>query len=151
MSSGYNENTIDVCWEGSGALQVIYFYQDSLGNYNISRHAFDQDSSRSSNNFSDVNAGGCAGLPVSASISELTSGGKIPLFLVFKPFYDSAVFGVEGTAGLPVQGHEITSTGEVDRSEDEVISRRVKVFRGWDMPSNHFFHAVFSSTGVTTQ
>lgn len=147
LANGYAGASIDVCWQAGAAIEVISFYEQS-GSYDISRFAFDSDNGRTGeNNFDYADGGGCSGLAVSDTIN-LTG---TPLFLVIKPFYQGTEIGVDGSSiPLPVQGYEVVSTGEVERSEEEVISRRVKVYQSWNSPSEYFYHSVFSNTGVTT-
>ncbi len=151
LNSGYDENSIDVCWEVNAAVEVIYFYRDV--NDEISRFAFDPELSRrggaDGNNFSDI-GGSCAGLDTGATINDLTTGGKTPLFLVVRPFYEETRIGISGGAEIPIQGHEITSTGEIDKSNEEVISRRLKVFREWESPPSYFYSGITSRNDVTT-
>jgi len=153
LNSGYDENTIDVCWEVNAAVEVIYFYRDSLGNDDIARFAFDPELSRrggaDGNNFADVGSS-CAGLDTGATINDLTTGGLTPLFLVVRPFYEETRIGISGGAEVPVQGHEITSTGEIERGDEKVISRRLKVFREWESPPSYFYSGITSGNDVTT-
>lgn len=147
LDQGYGGGSINICWQNQAAVEIIYFYDS--GGYNISRFAYNSNSTSSiANGFSDPTGTECAGLDTSASINL---GGYTPLFLVVRPFYSETEIGFSGSEAFPVQGNEITSTGEVVRSEEEVISRRIKAYQSWEIPSEFFFHSVFANTGVTTQ
>jgi len=152
----YQGNEISVCWQASGseqaAVEVLYFYQDTGGGYDLSRFTFDPDAGRrSSNNFSGVDPSGCGGLDTSGTVSLDGADVSEPLFLVLRPFYQMVEIGVEGTEAVPGQGYEVVSTAQIPRSETETISRRVKVFRNWQAPFDYFYHSVFSTAGITRQ
>ncbi len=146
LTQGYNGASIDICWQDGAAVETIYFYDD--GSYNISRFAYNSNSTSTiSNGFSNSFSSGCANLDTSATISL----GGTPLFLIIRPFYAETEIGVLGTEALPIQGNEVTSTADVKRSEDEVVSRRIKAYQSWEIPPEFFFHSIFANTGVTTQ
>ncbi|MFO7901403.1 MAG: hypothetical protein R6U98_01985, partial [Pirellulaceae bacterium] len=68
---------------------------------------------------------------------------------VLKPFYNQTPLGVSGDE-FPSQGYEIYSTAEVQEStQDQNISRRVRVFKSWDILPNNLFNVLFSGTGIS--
>jgi hypothetical protein len=149
-TEGYTGSDIEVCWGNNAALEVTYFYQ-SGGSYDIQRWTFDNDTDRRlNNNFTDPTGSGCSTTDSDLTVSHNVSLQGTPLFLVLKPFYYQTPLGVEGDT-LPSQGYEIYSTAQVEESsEDENISRRIRVFRGWDILPDSLFNVLFSGTGIVT-
>lgn len=155
LASGYEEVAVDVCWD-SAAIEVAYFYDSTgLGDYQVRRFAFDPVADRRNNTGGDDGAGnhfsaaapGCVGRSSGGTINFPVGG--IPLFLTIRPFYQATQIGIAGLAPLPIQGYEIISTGEVVQNNQEKISRKVRVFRGWETPPLFFFDAIFSGTGLS--
>lgn len=153
LNSGYEGGSIEICWDQGTAIEIIYFYDKGANNYDISHYAYDSDSGRTSTNqFNESTGGGCAGLDASETVNLENTPPNIPLFMVVRPFYGETRIGADGDTNIiPEQGYEVVSSAEITRSETEKISRRIKVFRGWEIPPEFFYHSVFANTGVTTQ
>ncbi len=142
FDAGYDSNEITVCWANEAALEITYFYQDG-GSYDIRRWA--SDPGDNGNNFDNAAGSACSDLAHSYEISGLPG---TPLFLVLKPFYNQTPLGVRGDE-FPSQGYEIYSTAEVEpTSEGEKISRRIRMFKSWDIIPNALFNVIFSGTGI---
>ncbi|MBU2591912.1 hypothetical protein KKD61_00430, partial [Patescibacteria group bacterium] len=129
-ASGYDDASVDLCWENEAALEAVYFYR-SGGSYGVRRFTFDPVADRrdfsggagTGNHFSPPTGAGCAGMNLSGTV-DLSA--ETPLFLVVKPFYQETRIGVLGLSPLPVQGYEVTSAGSITQNTQEKISRKVK-------------------------
>lgn len=139
---------VKICWESEAALEMVLFYK-SAGEYKTQRWAFDSDAAGHGNNFSNPGSTGCLGLPVDATLN-LPAG--TPLFLLAKAHYGSTSVGVEavGDNNFPSQGLVVTSTGEVVSGDDQIVSRRLRIFQTWDLPPLVFLEPLFSSGSVRT-
>lgn len=149
-SSGYDQTSIDLCWQNGAAIEAIYFYRATGGEYQIRHFAFDSDAASRGNNFVSTGLGSCSeidGLNISTTL-DLSDG--TPLFLVVRPFYQSTQIGVVTQSGstLPAQGYLITSSGMVERDQGNNIARRIMVFHGWNAPPPSLFHGLYG-TGIS--
>lgn len=136
----YSAGTIDVCWEGSAALEVGIYYQEA-GVYKVARAAIDPDGTRrDDNNFDPPDGGSCAGLD---NKKGLSLPGGTPLFLRLRVLYANAKVGVRapgGTGGLlPSQGIEIESTGYAGEA-----TRKVKIVKFHPAPPVFFDMLLYS-------
>lgn len=156
FNNGYSEPDVTVCWEDEEdgtqvALEVTYFYEDG-GSYETKKWAFDPDDTRRDiNGFSEPDDWFCSDEQgdMMENSANLTLTGT-PLFLVARPFYGRTGFAVSGGTNFPSQGYEIYSTAEVqDSSENEKISRRIRVFKSWNVAPDSLFNALFAGMGVS--
>ncbi len=156
FNNGYSEPEITVCWENQEdgtqvALEVTYFYEEG-GSYETKKWAFDpHDTRRDTNGFSQPGTWVCNDAQGNSmeNSADLSLTGT-PLFLVARPFYGRTGFAVSAGADLPSQGHEIYSTAEVqESSENEKISRRIRVFKSWNVAPDSLFNALFAGTGIS--
>lgn len=150
FTSGYSEPNITVCWENNAAVEITHFYKDG-GSYEIERWAFDPNNTRrGTNNFSEPGGWVCNDNQDNSmeNSADLSLTGT-PLFLSVKTFYERTSIAVSAGADLPSQGYEIYSTAEVQQSsEDEKISRRIRVFKTWNMVPDNLFNVLFSGSGI---
>lgn len=147
-ASGYNGSEITVCWQDNAAIEIIYFYQDSGGDYQIKRYALDPDGSRAGNNgFTNANIGTCPAITGLNRSYQLNLPGDVPIMLVVRLFYQMSRVGVAtGGESLPAQGYLITSSGSVSQGDQEVV-RRIKVFKSWNSVVTSLFSSIYG-TGV---
>lgn len=159
-SSYYSDSSITVYWgnpgdtgDGSPALEATLFYKDFLGDYKVTRWAFDAKKDIRNNNFSSsvtVNSEAIAGLqqtvvPAYSTTITLPSSPNIPYLLNLKPLYnsDSVWVGVKSSSGnFPAQATCYKSTAQIIASG---VTRAVNQCRYFKTPGALFDYALFST------
>ena len=138
----YTASTIEVCWQGSAAIEVTTYYRDGT-TYKVAREAVDPDEPRGLiNGFSEADSGSCAGLN-NRKVISLPNGASITLlFLRLRIFYASAKVGVVGF-NLPSQGAKIESVGQAGTA-----TRKVEVVRFHPAPPEIFDFTLYSGQGL---
>jgi len=144
--SGYDQTSIKLCWQDEAAVEVIYFYRNASSQYQIKKYALDPNGTRAGDNgfTTGTEIGVCSDISDLNHSYQVDLSAGTPLFLAVRPFYQATQIGVvaAGGASLPAQGHLITSSGSVARGEQDV-TRKIKVFRSWNSPSQPLFHVIF--------
>ena len=162
----YTENNIVVCWghnvtavdATAPALEAILYFQTS-GQVKVGRMGYDPNVSRQGQN-SFQTAGSASGCPAgktyafSTVVALNTLGGynstsDNPLLLRLRLLYNGETghfIGVkaQGSALLPAQGTNISSTGQSGST-----NRKVSLFQRYGDPFPQFDNAVFSGAGLS--
>ena len=150
----YQGDTLTLCWDDA-ALEAIYFYRDISGQEMIRHYAYDPDAAANGNGFTVPGDGAtCPDHTYGATIppGEFPSvPNNFPRFIALKPLYSATQVGVVASPGqaLPSQGFDIVSTGEVSIGEEEKVSRKIKVFKGWNILPSSFFSAISAGGSIT--
>jgi hypothetical protein len=146
----YTTATIDVCWSGTAALEVIIYYKDGV-TYKVARGAYDANAAAHANNFSSPDLGSCAGLNNKKTLNFVNDFGlpanRTLLFLRLRVLYANATVGVRTPGGgggvLPSQGKKIESTGTAGTS-----NRKVEVIRMHPAPPGIFDFLLYSGSDL---
>jgi len=145
----YDGGQITLCWDNDdAALEAILFYRSDVGDDLISHYGYDPDPERRDNNGLAEVSGSCPEFDHGQTI-DLPEG--TPLFLVLKPLYQTSQVGVASPSGssLPSQGYEIIATGQADIGSSRTVSRKIKVFRGWNTLPAAFFSAISAGGSIS--
>jgi len=153
----FTGNSVNLCWEEEAGVELVLFYKNAAGVYKTQRWAFDSNAAGHDNNFDSPDIMNCSQAaefsnPVGKNIG-LPGSPAIPLFVVAKVYYANSRIAAEAVGGdfFSSQGIKITSTGTVVSGDDQVVSRRLRIFQTWDLPPFVFLEPLFSSGLLRTQ
>jgi len=149
-ATGYQPTRIDLCWNGSAAVEAVLFYQNNAGTHLTKHWALDPNAARREENSFGAPTITCPDLSLDSGRRLNFPGLEKSIFLLVKVYYTDSEVGAQvvpnvGDEVFSSQGRQVTSTGEVSSSADEVVSRRLNVFQTWDMPPFAFLSPLFSN------
>lgn len=152
-------NNLTVCW-GTGGLEVVAYYLDNAGNYQVARQAYDSDSSRSdTNHFNshDVINNGCSpddGTSFRQIIAFDGDFGIHPaidtlIMLRLLPFYTNGgtQLAVSSAVTIPSQGNSYESCGTTGSG----VKRCINVYQNFATPPVIADYVLYSGSDLTGQ
>lgn len=162
LGQAYSGNNISVCWGtlndpiDAAIIFTLIYKENSSGQYQIAKWAFDPSAGARSNNFDSNFSTPSFPSPCenetrfirAVDLSSITglAGGVILELLRIKPLYTDAKIGVvaDGGAQIPAQGVERISTAQLGD-----VTRRSKVFQSYPSLPAIFDYAIFTTGSLT--